>query len=250
MDAGFVDRHYFLLRRLHSASGVFPIGVYLFPHLTTNSSIVWGRWLNPPRLQGSDAGVETFQHEVDFLHGLPGLVLIEAAFLWLPIAFHALLGLWFASSARYNVGRYPFAGNWRYAWQRLTGYLGLVFIVMHVTSLRFGWSWGGLMPAFDWRHAASSTGAHFQQGAWGVGFAAAFYLAGSLALVYHFANGLWTAAITWGLVVSVEAQQRWGRACAAIGVLLAAASVAAVIGFSFVDVDRARLIEDRLASGE
>jgi succinate dehydrogenase/fumarate reductase cytochrome b subunit len=38
----FLDRHYFLIRRLHSLSGVFPIGVFLFPHLLTNSSIVWG----------------------------------------------------------------------------------------------------------------------------------------------------------------------------------------------------------------
>ncbi|MFM7133469.1 MAG: hypothetical protein ACKO0W_04040, partial [Planctomycetota bacterium] len=31
-SAGFLERHYHLLRRLHSLSGVFPIGVFLIPH--------------------------------------------------------------------------------------------------------------------------------------------------------------------------------------------------------------------------
>ena len=53
-----IDRHYHLLRRLHSLSGVFPVGLFLLPHLTTNSSIVWGRLLG--KSEYGDAGVETF----------------------------------------------------------------------------------------------------------------------------------------------------------------------------------------------
>jgi succinate dehydrogenase / fumarate reductase cytochrome b subunit len=247
LSGGFLDRHYLLLRRLHSLSGIFPIGAFLLPHLTTNSSILWGRALNTSR--HGDAGVETFQHEVDFIHGLPALVLLEAAMIWAPLAFHAILGIVFARSARYNVAHYPYGGNWRYTLQRMTGYVGLVFIVMHVTSLRFGWTWWGLTPGFEAGRAASSTAAHFQDGAWGVPFAATFYLLGVLSLVYHFANGLWTAAITWGLTVSVEAQRRWGRVCAAIGLALAVAGVAAVVGFSLLDVDLARAVEARIAEG-
>ena len=70
-----IDRHYHLLRRLHSLSGVFPVGLFLLPHLTTNSSIVWGRFLG--KSEYGDAGVETFQHEVDFIHSLPALEIIE-----------------------------------------------------------------------------------------------------------------------------------------------------------------------------
>ena len=244
---GFLDRHYLLLRRLHSLTGVFPIGVYLLPHLATNSSILWGRWLNRP-IHG-DAGVETFQHEVNFIHSLPALVLIEIVFLWLPIAYHGLLGLWFAVAARPNVLRYGYEGNWRYTLQRLTGYVGLAFIVMHVTSLRFGWEYHGLMPRFEYRAAASTTAAHFQAGAWGTPFMAGFYLAGVLSLVFHFANGLWTAAITWGLTVSTAAQRRWGRACAGIGVVLAAAAVMAVAGFSTLDIGGAQRLERLMAGG-
>jgi succinate dehydrogenase / fumarate reductase cytochrome b subunit len=247
VTAGFLDRHYLLLRRLHSLSGVCPIGVFLLPHLVTNSSIVWGRLLNPSRY--GDAGVETFQHEVDFIHNLPALVLLEFGGIWAPLAFHALLGIAFARSGRFNVNRYPYGGNWRYTLQRLTGYVGLAFILMHVTSLRFGWAWWGLTPGFDAGSAASTTGRHFQEGAWGVPFAAAFYLAGVLSLVFHFANGLWTAAITWGLTVSAAAQRRWGWVCATIGIALAAAGVAAVAGFSLLDVQEATRIEEAMVEG-
>ena len=55
----FIDKHYLLLRRLHSISGIVPIGLFLFPHLTTNSSIAWGRVGHGGGVSG---GVETFQH--------------------------------------------------------------------------------------------------------------------------------------------------------------------------------------------
>lgn len=241
--AGFFDRHYFLLRRLHSLSGIFPIGVFLLAHLTTNASIVWGSWLNPA--QHGHAGVETFQHEVDFIHNLPALVLLEWGLLFFPIIFHAGLGMYFAFSGRTNVKRYPYQDNWRYTLQRISGYLGVVFIIMHITSLRFDVTYWNLMPAFEGDAASSSTAAHFQNGVWGW-VASLFYLVCVLALVFHFANGLWTAAITWGLTLSVQAQRRWGVVCAAVGVALGAATVMAVIGFSTLDIDQARDVEQAI----
>jgi succinate dehydrogenase / fumarate reductase cytochrome b subunit len=76
---------------------------------------------------------------------------------------------------------------------------------------------------------------------------AMLYLFSVLCLVFHFANGLWTAAITWGLTVSTGAQRRWGQVCAAIGVALAIAGVSAVIGFVTLDPEEARQVEDQLA---
>ncbi|MFM1830268.1 MAG: succinate dehydrogenase cytochrome b subunit [Planctomycetota bacterium] len=245
--ARFLDRHYHLIRRLHSLSGVVPIGLFLFPHLTTNSSIVWGGLLNKTKfadrgIDASGAGVATFQHEVDFIHGLPALVFIEIFVLWLPIAFHAGVGVWFARTGRFNTSRYGYQDNWRYTWQRLTGYLGVLFIFMHVSSLRWGWTYGGLMPGFQADAASSSLAEHLQRGSLGL-LMAAFYLVCVLGLVFHFANGLWTAAITWGVTVSVGAQRRWGQVCAALGLALAAAAVTAVFGFATLDPDRARAIE-------
>ncbi|MCA9286663.1 MAG: hypothetical protein KDA22_15675 [Phycisphaerales bacterium] len=242
-QASFMERHYFLLRRLHSLSGIVPIGAFLFPHLTTNSSIVWGSWLGHGT--HGHAGVETFQHEVNFIHSLPALVLIEIFVLWLPIAFHAALGVYFARTGRPNVDRYAYQGNWRYVVQRWTGYLGVLFIFMHLSSLRWGWTYGGLMPTFVPDRAASSVAYHLQSGTIGLGMAA-FYMVCVLALVFHFANGLWTAGITWGLTVSVAAQRRWGHVCTAIGVALSAAAVASVVGFARLDAGAAKLVESRM----
>ncbi|MHC4949108.1 MAG: succinate dehydrogenase/fumarate reductase transmembrane subunit [Planctomycetota bacterium] len=253
---GFLDRHYFLLRRLHSLAGVVPIGVFLFPHLTTNSSIVWGRYLRAPAITGEalagsgaapHGGVEMFQHEVDFIHALPALVLIEIFVLFLPIAFHAGLGVWFAQSGRPNVRRYAYQDNWRYTLQRWTGYLGVLYIFLHISSLRWGWSFGGLLPVFEGHAASSTTAAHFQGGA-GL-LVTVFYLVSVLALVFHFANGLWTAAITWGLTVSETAQNRWGWICTVIGVGLGAAGIASVLGFATLDIEQARAIEAVMATG-
>lgn len=244
----FLERHYHLLRRLHSLTGVAPIGVFLLPHLTTNSSIVWGGALNAHKYAeyGADAGgVATFQHEVDFIHDLPALILIEVFVLWLPIAYHAILGVYFARSGRSNLERYGYQANRRYSLQRVSGYLGVVFIFMHVSSLRWGWTYGGLMPAFDAGHAASTTAAHLQGGVFPYANAA-FYAICVLALVFHFANGLWTAAITWGLTISKQAQQRWGVVCAGLGIALAGAGMTAVVGFATLPIDRAREIEAAL----
>ena len=243
----FIDRHYHLIRRLHSLSGVAPIGLFLFPHLTTNSSILWGKALNGAKfadrgIDAAGAGVATFQHEVDFIHGLPALIFIEIFVLWLPILFHAVVGVHFARTGRFNVSRYAYQDNWRYAWQRVSGYLGVLFIFMHVSSLRWGWNYGGLMPTFQADAAASSLATHLQKGSAGL-LMAAFYLVCVLALVFHFANGLWTAAITWGVTVSVAAQRRWGQVCTLVGLGLAGAAVASVFGFATLDPAKAQAIE-------
>jgi len=244
----FIERHYFLLRRLHSASGIFPIGLFLIPHLTTNSSIVWGQLFNAKKyapLGAGAAGVATFQHEVDFIHNLPALIFIEIFVLWLPIAFHAGLGVYFARTGMGNYARYSYQDNMRYALQRITGYIGVAFIFLHIASLRWGWTFGGLLPTFDPAHASSSVAIHMQDGLLG-GTIAILYLVCVLALVFHFANGLWTAGITWGLTVSAGAQKRWGQVCAAVGVALALAGVTAVGGFMTLDPEKAQVIEDRL----
>jgi len=241
-----MDRHHFLLRRLHSLSGLIPIGAFLLPHLTTNSSIMWGAWLDKSHFGAAgNAGVETFQHEVNFIHALPALILIEIFVLWLPIAFHAALGVYFGISGEPNIKSYRYTSNWRYVLQRLTGYLGVLFIFMHVSSLRWGWGWFGLFPSnFVDEYAASTTAAHFQDGTvLRTYIVSAFYLIAVLGLVYHFANGLWSAAITWGLTVTEAAQKRWGYVCAVVGMGLGAATIMAVIGFNTTNVQDARKIE-------
>jgi len=238
-------KHYFLLRRLHSLSGIVPIGVFLFPHLFTNSSIMWARWTSPTSTEpGVVRGIETFQDEVNFIHSIPFLTLIEVFGIWMPLAFHAVFGVYLASTGHVNVQRYAYQDNWRYVWQRITGYVAFLFIFMHISSLRWGWTYGGLFPSFDPHYAASSTAVHFQGGSSGL-LMAAFYLVCVLSIVFHFANGLWTAGITWGLTLSAPAMKRWGQVCASVGIVLAVAGVMSVYGFATLDVATAREVEAR-----
>jgi succinate dehydrogenase / fumarate reductase cytochrome b subunit len=79
---------------------------------------------------------------------------------------------------------------------------------------------------------------------------AAFYLVATLAIVFHFANGLWTAGITWGLTLSAPAMKRWGHVCAGIGATLAVAAVLSVYGFSTLDIATARETEAKMLGAE
>ena len=85
----------FWLRRLHSLSGVFPIGVFLLEHMFTNSFI----------LQGPEA----YNSKIEFLRSLPYLPFIEITFIGLPILYHAGYGMyvWFTGKIIYAGIRTP-----------------------------------------------------------------------------------------------------------------------------------------------
>jgi succinate dehydrogenase / fumarate reductase cytochrome b subunit len=58
-----------------------------------------------------------------------------------------------------------------------------------------------------------------------------FYLLGLWLAVAHFANGLATAAISWGLTTSADAQRRFGWVCAGVGLLLGAIGTHGLVGY-------------------
>ncbi len=213
----FLDKHHFLLRRLHSLSGIVPVGVFVCMHLFTNFQLV--------------RGGEEFQHEVDFIHSLPALLFIEIA-LWSSIGFHAALGVVYTFTGKSNVKHYGYLANWRYTLQRTTGFIALIFIFLHIATLRWRWDLFDWFTPFyregvDGTPLVAATTAAALQVSWLV---VVLYLVGALSVVYHWANGLWTAAITWGLTLSVAAQRRWGYFCCALGLALTFFTIGAVYG--------------------
>ena len=77
----------------------------------------------------------------------------------------------------------------------------------------------------------------------------AFYLVGVLSVVYHLANGLWTAGITWGIWISPAAQARATKVCGVIGVGLAILAVTAWWAAVAPDEEQIaewRALEDRM----
>ncbi len=238
-------RHEFLLRRLHSLSGLIPVGAYMCIHLLTNATV-----LDSPA---------SFQGNVYRIHSLGRfLPLIEWTFIFLPIFFHALYGVVIMGSGVSNSGKYPTTSNVRYTLQRLSGMVAFVFIVWHVFHMH-GWlhsevwlervkGYGGNFKPYN---ATSSAGAALQA-SWMVQVA---YALGVLACVFHLANGLWTMGITWGLWISPQAQRRANWLVVAFGIGLATVGLSALGGFSRVNVSEARQEENqrydaRVAAGE
>ena len=257
----FIEKNHFLLRRLHSLTGIVPIGVFLIAHLLTNSSVVWGGAALREGMHDApfaDRGIAYFQEEVAWINTqVPHLLLIEIT-LWVSLAFHAILGIYYAKTGSANTDRYPYQGNWRYRVQRLSGYLGFLFIFYHVATLRWGWTF--LVPGgteWSFRFSASTLAAALHGSTAGlttVGVVVShFYFVGVSLLVFHFANGLWTAAITWGLTISRAAQRRWGYVCTGLGAALMLMAWMSLFGALAVKHDDAKRIETQVhqaAGGE
>ncbi len=243
---GFFLRHEFLIRRLHSLSGLIPVGAYMTVHLLVNSSL-----LN---------GAGSFQHNVNQIHSLGKMLpLVEWLFIFLPILFHAIVGVWIIRTGKPNQARYPYLSNWRYSLQRWTGVIAVIFIFFHVFHLH-GWFHGQWwlanvaeplgMAQFRPFNAASSLATAMSGYVW-----PAFYLIGVTACVFHLANGIWTMGITWGVWTSPAGMRRASYVCAVGGVLLLVVGLSALTGALQIDVQQARDVEDRMynarvASGE
>jgi succinate dehydrogenase / fumarate reductase cytochrome b subunit len=217
----FFARHEFVIRRLHSLSGLIPVGAYMTVHLVTNASV-----LNGPG---------TFQKNVYAIHSLGNLLpLVEWTFIFIPLLFHAIVGVMIVAGMIPNTSDYPYGANRRYTWQRWTGLIAFAFIVYHVFHMHgwFHWEWwlndvakpfgGAQFKPYD---AASTAGKALQSP-----IVLLFYLVGALACVFHFANGLWTMGITWGVWISPVAQRHALRVCMTFGVLLALVTVGALYG--------------------
>jgi len=211
-------RHEFLIRRLHSLSGLIPVGAYMCIHLLTNASV----------LDSSAA----FQRAVYQIHSLGGLLpLVEWVFIFIPILFHAVIGVVIIRGGLPNYASYKYTSNLHYTLQRATGMIAFVFILWHVFHMH-GWfhfeAWetnvaeplGGAQ--FSPYNAASSLGAAMA----GV-VRPIIYAVGVLSCVYHLANGIWTMGITWGVWVSPAAQKRADYVCIVFGVLLALVGLSA-----------------------
>ncbi len=228
----FFLRHEFLIRRLHSLSGLVPVGAYMVIHLLTNSTV-----LN---------GARSFQRAVDSIHSL-GVLLpaVEWTFIFLPLIFHAVVGVAIIRSGTSNTSSYPYGGNVRYMLQRATAWIALAFIFFHVLQLH-GW----VKPIahqlgqgkFSHLHATSSAADAIQSSF----FIIVAYAIGILACVYHLANGLWTSGITWGLWTTPGAQRRANWVCGGFGLVLAAIGMSALFGISTVDVKSAYEVEEKI----
>ncbi|PQO43764.1 succinate dehydrogenase cytochrome b558 subunit [Blastopirellula marina] len=217
---GFWARNEFLIRRLHSLTGLLPVGAYMIVHLLVNASVA--------------ASPETFQRNVFKIHALGALLpLVEWTFIFLPIMFHAFLGLAFTFGANPNYTEYRYNSNFRYTMQRATGLIAFVFIAWHVFHMH-GWihneawlhlihGWGGMFKPYN---AATSAALAMQASV----LYPIFYTIGVLACVFHLSNGLFTMGITWGIWISPKAQTGAKLVTSVFGLGLALVGLTSIVG--------------------
>ena len=196
----------FLLRRLHSLSGIIPVGAFLFEHiLISNATAI--------------SGPGAYARQVRFLASLPVVPALELFGIWLPILFHALYGFYIWYRGEMNVGEYPWSGNWMYTAQRWTGGIAFAYILWHTWTMRFtgidlheypGASFGKV------QHEVFQTPLFL------------FYVAGLIAASWHFAYGIWLFCAKWGIVSGDKAQKRFLVLCLAFFFVLTGAGLASL----------------------
>jgi len=203
------QRRHFALRRLHSLSGVVPVGVFLVIHL----------WTNAKALQGATS----FGEAVNEINSLPFLAAIEILGIFLPLAFHALYGVALVFQAKSNVGQYGYSRNWLYVLQRVTGVIALLFLLVHLKDFRVAKALGAM------RHEAFFDELGMLLG---VRWKALVYLFGTTASIFHFVNGLRTFLWSWGVTISDRSQRFALWACAGLGVGMWLLGASTIVFFS------------------
>jgi succinate dehydrogenase / fumarate reductase cytochrome b subunit len=207
----------FILRKLHQLSGIVPLGAFLLEHLYTNSKAVH------PTL-----GERQFNDAVADLQAIPYILFVEITFIFIPLLYHALYGLFITLEWRPNNLNYPYGRNWFYAIQRITGIILFFFILFHVLNFRFG-----LIPGLNEISVAHAPNQAFDivQREFRMPWVLAIYFVGITSTVWHLANGLWLFAVDWGIVIGERAQRYAGYACIAFGVLLLALWINVAVAF-------------------
>jgi succinate dehydrogenase / fumarate reductase cytochrome b subunit len=197
--------HSYFWRKLHSLTGIVPIGAFLVEHILSN----FETWNGPL----------AYAKQVLFLNSLPLVRVLEWVFIFIPLAYHAGYGVFIWIQGRSNVNVYPWAGNWMYFAQRVTGLIALAYIIQHVWRQRFS---GISLP--------ENPGAAFHKvqmelhNPWML----AVYVIAMIATTWHFAYGIWLFAAKWGITPGDRARKRFGYVCAVIGAALCVMGLASI----------------------
>src|SRR5699024_9534950 len=172
----------FFYRRLHSLLGVIPIGVFLVQHLVVNHFAVYGE--------------ESFNKAAGVMYGLPFRIVLETVVIYLPILFHAILGVYIVLVLRINVIYYEYFLIMMIYLQWISLIIILLFIVLHVCETRIQIGLGNEELKYSIMESILTNPFMF----W-------FYTIGVLSTTFHFANGLWSFLVSWGIIQSPRSQK-------------------------------------------
>ncbi|MCC2685307.1 MAG: succinate dehydrogenase cytochrome [Paenibacillaceae bacterium] len=196
-------------RKLHSLLGIVPVGFFLIEHLLTNYSAF-------------NKGHAGFVESVNWLNGLPLVLFLEIFFIWIPLLYHGIYGLYVAYTARNNVNRYSYFRNQMFMLQRVTGVITFVFVAWHFFSTRFQVSLGNV------KHEELGIAMH------GIATNPLFfvlYCIGIVAAVFHFSNGIWSFLVSWGITIGPRAQRVSTYFCMGIFVIMSVMFILSLTAF-------------------
>ena len=178
----------FIWRKLHSLLGIVPIGAFLLEHLLSNFEAL--------------KGPVAYGEQVKFLNSLPLVRVLEWVFIFLPILYHGIYGVYIWLRGKSNIVYYPWAGNWMYLTQRYTGIVAFAYIIQHVIRQRF---MGIMLPEHP--GAAFWKVQHELSNPWMI----AVYVIAMICVCWHFA---------------------YGYVCVVLGVVLAVMGIASIWAFT------------------
>jgi succinate dehydrogenase / fumarate reductase cytochrome b subunit len=201
------DDRSFWLHRLHSLSGLVPIGGFLAFHLYENYAAL--------------GGPDHYNQVAHRLQELPLAVALEIAVIGVPLFYHGIYGLFVTATAQPNPLENRFRRNWLYLAQRVSGVILFAYILFHLWTTRF----------VNLAHHEEVN--LFAQVASAVRSPAilAFYLLGILSATFHLANGIWSFCIVWGITVSPRSQRLMEYVSILVFLVLSIIGVRAIFAF-------------------
>jgi succinate dehydrogenase / fumarate reductase cytochrome b subunit len=179
-----LERGRFISNRLGSALAILPLGVWTAIHLWNNLAA----FVSPT----------AWQHAVTEYPN-PFAMGVTLAIVLVPLVWHTAWGLMRIGQSRPNYPRYSYFANLKYVLQRLSALGLLAFLGAHLwlAFLKPRFQEGTPEPFADIAHEM-----HFHLPTLAV------YILGVLAIAYHLANGLHSAAMGWGWVAGKNALRR------------------------------------------
>lgn len=193
----------YLLRKLHSLTGIVPVGAFLAEHFWSNSSVL--------------VSAVKYDEVSRDLQTIPFRPFVEWGLIFLPMLYHGGYGIYIWLRGESNVSSYPWVKNWLYTLQRYTGLIAFVYIGWHLYTER-------------WLTHGRSTYENVVQDLSSPYFLA-FMVIGVLASSFHLGVGIWNFLCKWGLAATVQAQRAAGRFGVLVAVLFSLVGLLILVSF-------------------
>jgi succinate dehydrogenase / fumarate reductase cytochrome b subunit len=216
--ASSLGRENFFWHKLHSLTGIVPMGVYMVQHLTLNS-FSW-------------AGPDAFNGIIGFFEGMPRHLSygLKYGLIWLPLLFHMIYGLFIAARGQQNYTQkaYKYRENMYYTMQRLTGVIAMFFLLIHMGTTSVAAQFLGVEQTITYENwdrilTAPIVGVPY--------LGLVFYCLGIMACTWHLAYGIWNFCIRWGITISEKSQMGMAKFSLGAFVALTLLGWFALVGF-------------------